>query len=341
MGSIPHKHQREEQRVSTPHHHDVAVQPLHHLHHHVASESLALNATDLLANLPHPQLVPSGHGPIDLASAYQICQQITRQHSKSFFFSSQLLPSTKRKAVRALYAFCRTSDDTVDLPQGDPALALATWVTRARSPRPPSDDPVLVAWNDTRRNYAIPQALADELLAGVAMDLSIQRYASFDQLWLYCYRVASVVGLMAMQIVGYREGAAEYAVKLGVALQLTNILRDIGEDARRGRIYLPQEDLRRFGLCDDDILAERRDTRFVALMRYQIKRAQQLYAEAWPGIALLDADSRLAIAAAAGVYRTILQKIERNNYDVFNQRAYVPLAEKIHILWQLQRGKAS
>jgi phytoene synthase len=171
------------------------------------------------------------------------------------------------------------------------------------------------------------------------MDLTVSRYATFDDLWLYCYRVASVVGLISMHIIGYRPGAASYAIKLGVALQLTNILRDVGEDAQRGRVYLPQEDLERFGLCDDDILHGRRDDRFRALMRFEITRANALYDAAWPGIGLLNADSRLAIAAAAEIYRGILGKIIANDYEVFSRRAYVPLAQKLLILLRVVRQR--
>ena len=183
------------------------------------------------------------------------------------------------------------------------------------------------------------------MLAGVAMDLTISRYYTFDDLWLYCYRVASVVGLLSMYIVGFGHGAEPYAIKLGVALQLTNILRDVGEDASRGRIYLPQEDLQRFDLCDDDILAGVRDARFRALMDFEIARARQLYAESWPGIGLLAKDSRLAIGAASRIYGGILDKIIENDYDVYTRRAHLSLREKLRLLpdiWlqvrRLERG---
>ncbi len=284
--------------------------------------------------LEHTSRIPGALPSLTLDAAYRQCVEITRINSRSFYLSSQLLPREKRLAVRALYAFCRTSDDTVDRAADDPARALANWVACVHAPHPPIDHPVLLAWDDTVRRYAIPQSLVDELLAGIAMDLTVHRYETFDDLWLYCYRVASVVGLLSMHIIGYRDGAAPYAVKLGVALQLTNILRDVGEDARRGRIYLPQEDLRRFGLTDDDILHGRRDDRFRALMRFEMERAHALYDESWPGIALLDPDGRMAIAAAAEIYRGILPRIVANHYDVFQKRAYVPLTGKIAILWR-------
>ena len=274
---------------------------------------------------------------ISLPEAYRHCVEITRKHSRSFFLSSQLLPAEKRLAIRALYAFCRTSDDLVDQPDQDATQALAAWVAQVHAPLPPADNAVLVAWHDTLERYHVPRSLPDELLAGIAMDLTVSRYATFDDLWLYCYRVASVVGLISMHIIGYREGASPFAIKLGVALQLTNILRDVGEDAARGRVYLPLEDLERFDLTDDDILNGRRDQAFRELMRFEIERAHSLYDASWPGIAMLNRDGRLAIAAAGEIYRGILGKIQAMDYDVFRRRAYVPFAEKLLTLWRVRR----
>jgi phytoene synthase len=231
-----------------------------------------------------------------------------------------------------LYALCRTTDDTVDQADGDTDRSLARWVALVQAQQPPIDNAVLLAWHDTAQRYSVPESLVNELLAGVAMDLTVHRYATFDDLWLYCYRVASVVGLLSMHIVGYKPGATPFAVTMGIALQLTNILRDVGEDAARGRIYLPQEDLARFDLCDEDILQGRRDHRFRALMRFEIERAHTLYDQAWPGLALLNEDSRFAIGAAAQVYRGILGKIVANEYDVFTQRARLSLVEKLWLL---------
>ncbi len=267
--------------------------------------------------------------PHSLAEAYAECERIIRRHSKSFYFSSQFLAPDVRRAVRALYAFCRATDDTVDMAVDDPARALATWVQQVRAPRPAPYDPVLLAWYDTRTRYNLSAALVDELLAGVAMDLTISRYEHFADLWLYCYRVASVVGLLVMGITGYAPGAEPYAIKLGVALQLTNILRDVGEDARRGRVYLPHEDLARFDLTAEDILAEVYDERFRALMRFEVERTRRLYAESWPGIALLPPQSRLAIGAAARIYCGILDKLEANDYDAYTRRAHLKLREKV------------
>lgn len=267
--------------------------------------------------------------PIALSQAYRACVDITRTHSRSFFLSTQLLPAQKRLAIRALYAFCRTSDDLVDRGGPDAVGDLARWVDLAHAPHAPAGHAVLQAWKNTARRYCVPSHLIDELLAGVAMDLTVTRYETFDELWLYCYRVASVVGLISMWIIGADTSASSYAIKLGVALQLTNILRDIGEDAGRGRIYLPQEDLQRFGLSDADILGRRHSARFRALMRFEIARAHSLYEEAWPGIALLARDSQLAVGAAAEIYRGILDQIAATDYNVYARRARISLAGKL------------
>lgn len=269
-----------------------------------------------------------------LAQAYKRCEKITRHHSKSFYFASHFLPPEKRDAIRALYAFCRWSDDIVDEPDDELGYTLDQWAVHAHSNMAltPSDEPVLLAWNDTRRRYQLSTSVIDELLAGVGMDLLIDRYATFDDLWLYCYRVASTVGLLSMQIIGHAPDAAHYAIKLGVALQLTNILRDVGEDAQRGRIYLPLDELARFGLSEQDILEGCNDERYHALMKFQIMRIYQLYDEAWTGIFMLHQDGQFAVAAAAEVYRAILPAIEANDYDNHSKRAFVPTWKKLMIL---------
>lgn len=312
-----------------------ATQPL------PAEEQLALlfHLADTPPTLP-PAADPLPSATLSSAESYRFCEQIIRQHSKSFFFSSQFLPSDKRRAVRALYAFCRSSDDAVDMAEGDPARSLAAWVHQVQAPVPPADHPVLIAWHDTCTRYNLSATLINELLAGVAMDLTINRYATFADLWLYCYRVASVVGLLSIGIIGAAPGAEPYAIKLGVALQLTNILRDVGEDVHRGRVYLPQEDMERFGLTDSDILNGVYDERFRALMRFEITRTHQLYEESWPGIALLPPDSRLAIGAAARVYQGILNKILSIDCNVYQQRAYLTLRDKcmlLPVIWHAVR----
>ena len=206
------------------------------------------------------------------------------------------------------------------------------------------DDPVAVAWADTRMRYQIPWRYAEQLIAGVAQDVEKNRYQTFDELAEYCYGVASTVGLMAMHIVGFQDSRAlPYAVKLGVALQLTNILRDVGEDWRNGRLYLPQDELAQFELSEQDIAAGVVDDRWRALMRFQIARTRQLFDEALPGVALLDKDGRFAITAAAQLYRYILDDIEAHDYDVFQRRAHVTTGGKLRRLpaiWRLSRRLA-
>jgi phytoene synthase len=272
-----------------------------------------------------------------LDQAYAYCDEIAREQGRTFYKASALLPDEKRRAVRALYAFCRITDDIIDRAGDDPAAALSTWKQRSLVAPPASDDPVVLAWADARARYHIPSAYAEQLIDGVARDLTTTRYASFDELAAYCYGVASPVGLLSMHIIGFagRE-AIPYAVKLGVTLQLTNILRDVREDWAAGRIYLPQDELAAFGLSDDDIAAAcvaraavepagRAEAgvsdRWRAFMRFQVERNRQLYSEAGPGIAWLDPAGRLAIAAATGLYRDILEEIAARNGDVFTHRA--------------------
>ncbi len=268
-----------------------------------------------------------------LRRAYARCEEVTRLNSRTFSMATGLLPPAKRRAVRALYAFCRVSDDLVDRPEGDVRAALAGWRLRATSARPPADDLVAVAWADTRRRYGIPIGYVEQLLDGVARDIDPHRYAGFEELAGYCYGVASTVGLMSMHIIGYAgQAALPYAVKLGVALQLTNILRDVGEDWAAGRVYLPQDELRAHGLDERDLAAGRLDGRWLAFLAEQIARARRLYAEALPGIDLLNRDGRLAIAAAAELYRAILDAIEAAGGDVFGHRAHLTRNDKLRRL---------
>ena len=268
-----------------------------------------------------------------LEKAYTYCEELTAVHSRSFYTASSLLPSDKRRAVRALYAFCRITDDIVDNPTGDIDSELNAWRTNALSATPPVNDLVALAWADTRARYHIPQQYARQLLNGVARDMFQNRYDTFDELAAYSYGVASTVGLMSMHIIGFeRPESIPYAIKLGVALQVTNILRDVGEDWRNGRLYLPQEDLQAFSLREADIDAGVVTERWREFMRFQIARNRQLYAEAWPGIGMLHKDGRFSIGAAAGLYSGILDDIENHDYDVFSRRAHISKWAKIRRL---------
>jgi phytoene synthase len=277
-----------------------------------------------------------------LEEAYAYCDFVTGLNSRSFYAASRFLPSEKRRSIRALYALCRVCDNIVDKPIENRLAKLTNWRQQSLSRNPSPDNLIAIAWADTRRRYRIPERYQEQLFEGVARDLGQDRYQTFEDLAAYAYGVASTVGLMSMHIIGFDgPGAIPYAVKLGVALQVTNILRDIGEDLRSGRIYLPLEELSAFDLAEEDLSSGLVDNRWRAFMRFQIDRNRELYAEAWPGVGMLNKDGRMAIAAAGKIYGAILDDIEAHDYDVFNRRAYVSTWKKLSMLpavwWGVQR----
>ena len=280
----------------------------------------------LAGNVPHPQTRPFFSywaGDVSLRKAYKQAEKITAQHSKSFYFASGLLPEEKRSAVRALYAFCRTVDDIVDESSDVECDArLDYWRGMVGNTAFENNDLVATAWADTLTRYHIPRHYALQLIDGVARDLSLVRYQTFDELATYCYGVASTVGLMSMYIVGFQSNeAVPYAIKLGVALQMTNILRDVGEDYRNGRLYLPREELAFYGIQESDIAEGHITDYWRQFMKFQIERTRQLYEDSWAGVKMLEREGQLAIGAASVFYQGILDEIERNDYDVFTQRA--------------------
>ena len=292
--------------------------------------SLAQSQADIMPTLSHQNQIAQS---VQLERAYAHCEQMTAYHSRSFHMASALLPANKRRAVRALYAFCRVSDDLVDHGKGNVAAQLAQWRQQALSSHAYSEDPVVLAWTDARLRYHIPLHYAHQLIDGVARDLTQTSYQTFTDLATYCYSVASTVGLMSMHIIGYAgTSAIPYAIKLGVALQMTNILRDVAQDLQNGRVYLPQEELDAYGLSRADLAAGEVTHAWRAFMQFQISRNHQLYEEAWPGIAMLDASGRFAIGAAAELYRGILTDIEAHDYDVFSRRAHVSSWGKVRRL---------
>ena len=280
-------------------------------------------------------------GDIALQKAYNQCAAITAKHSKSFYLASGFLPEEKRAAVRALYAFCRTVDDIVDSSSdAERHLQLSYWRQQVETAANSEDDMVASAWSDTLLRYHIPRHYAQQLIDGVARDLSQTRYASFEDLSTYCYGVASTVGLMSMYIVGFNSmEAVPFAIKLGVALQMTNILRDVGEDCRNGRLYLPQDEMDAFGIRKTDLQQGNVTEPWREFMRFQIQRTRKLYAESWPGIKMLEREGQTAIAAAARIYSGILDVIERNDFDVFSRRASLggwgKLSRILPLLWTL------
>ncbi len=264
---------------------------------------------------------------LSLVSAFAAADESIRQNSKTFYFATALLPDKKRRAIRALYAFCRTADNLVDIYRVSRA-EIEHWRNEVRLPPEKQRDPILFSWALTRQEYGVNPGYQDELIDGVASDLSIVHYQTWEQLEDYCYHVASTVGLLSIPIIGLRKGisferAAPYAIRLGIALQLTNILRDIGEDAGQGKVYLPEEDLQRFELTRADILNGVQDKRFIALIKFEIRRARQLYRQAMPGIAMLSRSGQLAVGAAALLYRAILDEIEATQYRVHQVRVHI------------------
>jgi phytoene synthase len=253
-----------------------------------------------------------------------VAAAITKSSNTSFYYSFAVLPKHKREAISAVYAFCRYTDDIVDegTDEGRKVALLRKWrMELGHALDGVSSYPLLNQLSATARKFNIPVDHFYDLIRGMEIDLTRTRYETFVELREYCYLVASTVGLMCRQIFGYRnESTREYAINLGIALQLTNILRDVKDDARRGRIYLPQEDLRRFGYTEDDLFAERYTPAFVHLMRFECDRARMYFDAARD--ALKDEDKYYFFAARImwSIYAHLLRRIERSNYDVFTRR---------------------
>ncbi len=281
----------------------------------------------------------------ELRDAYVHCRNITRKYAKTFYLATRFLPHHKQRSIFAIYGLCRFLDNLVD--EAEDLIAenpvklqavsqtLSEWKEKLRHTYEgePSDNPILLAFSDVLRRHDIAITLPFELIDGVAMDLTKNRYETFEELYDYSYKVASVVGLMISEVFGYKDRAAlKHAVDLGIAMQLTNILRDVGEDLLRDRIYLPAGDLRRFGVSEDDLFGHRMNDAFRELMRFQIERARSYYASADKGIPMLTPDSQVPVRLARHNYARILDQIEANDYDVFTRRAYLSLTRKMVIL---------
>ncbi|HSQ76695.1 MAG TPA: presqualene diphosphate synthase HpnD [Bacteroidota bacterium] len=263
---------------------------------------------------------------------------ITRSSNSSFYYSFSLLPRQKREAIHTVYAFCRTTDDIVD-EERDEAKKMALlqkWRTELeKALRGNSAFPLLNQLSVTATRFHIPVEHFYELIRGMEMDLSKTRYRTFEELREYCYLVASSVGLMCRKIFGYRnESTREYAINLGIALQLTNILRDIKDDAKRGRIYIPQEDMARFGYTEDDLLNSRYTPQFVELMRFECQRASSYYDLARE--ALQDEDKRFFFPARImwSIYAHTLNRIVASNYNVFERRISISKFLKLLITFR-------
>ena len=264
---------------------------------------------------------------------HDYCQDKAAKSGSSFYYSFMFLPAERRQAITALYAFCREVDDVVDECH-DLTLAqtkLEWWrqeVGRVYSGTP--THPVGHALKDVLQRFRLPQEQLLEIIDGMAMDLSQTRYLDFKGLQLYCYRVASVVGLLAAEIFGYQDRQTlKYAHDLGLAFQLTNIIRDVGEDARRGRIYLPIEDLQRFNVPAKDLLEARYSEQFRELMAFQAERAEKFYDQAFAQLPAVDRKAQRPGLVMAAIYRTLLREIARDGFMVLDRRTSLTPLRKV------------
>ncbi len=302
------------------------------------------------------QQAPMPFSPTEsqLAVAYSVCRSITRSAAKNFYYAFLVLPRRKRQALCAVYAFMRRCDDIADdgsLPIRDRRAKLADWLDafhRAQAGHA-TDEPILLALTDAQRRYKIPVELLDQLTFGTAMDVQqteeVSRagapapheltvhYKTFDDLYLYCYRVAAVVGLVCIRIFGYRDPAAEpLAERCGLAFQLTNIIRDVKEDAAMGRVYLPEDDLAKFGIAPTELCEPTDVARFRPLLSLEADRAREFYRAADDLVPLIDEDSQPALWVLVTIYRRLLEKIAQRQYDVFSVKVRLTVPEKLRIL---------
>jgi phytoene synthase len=296
------------------------------------------------------QFVPT---PSQLAVAYSVCRGITRRAAKNFYYAFLVLPRPKRQALSAVYAFMRRCDDIADdesLPLADRRQKLAWWLDalhRAHAGQA-TDEPVLLALTDAQRRFNIPVGLLDQLAYGTAMDVEGEtapgaedqsrppvfvHYPTFEALRVYCYKVASVVGLVCIHVFGYRDPEAErLAEDCGLAFQLTNIIRDVKEDAAAGRIYLPEEDLAKFGISLSELQSASDPARFQSLLAFEAERAREYYKAADELIPLIEEDSQPALWVLVTIYRSLLERIASRQYDVFRGKISLTVREKLVIL---------
>ena len=286
-----------------------------------------------------PSIPPYGGEAVDTDAAYAVCQAITREGAKKFYYAFLTLPQEKRKAIYAAYAFCRVADDiaddedaTADRVAGLSELRetlLGSYEGKARGA-------VLSALSDAAQRYSIPEKYFDDVIKGVEMDLRKHRYATFEELREYCYYVASAVGLICIEIFEYTDRKAiEYAIDLGIAMQLTNIMRDVAEDAANGRIYLPKEDMDRFGYSEEELLAGVNNENFRALMAFQAARAREYYERGRKLYPLLDRRSRACPRTLESVYSRLLDRMEAEDFPVFEKRVSISKATKISLMVRL------
>ncbi len=286
--------------------------------------------------------------PLQLRAAYGVCRHIARSAAKNFYYGFLALPARKRNALSAVYAFMRRADDISDDPSIPPEQRrekLTDWMNALRrvAEGERTDDPVLMALADTQETFNIPLELLEKLVQGTAMDLPATsgsekpvpavHYETFDELYDYCYHVASVVGLVCIRIFGYRDPRAEkLAEQTGVAFQLTNIIRDVKEDSELGRVYLPNDDLRRFGIETSALANGSAATKLRPVLEFEAQRAREYYRSAEELLPLIDDDSQAALWTLVEIYRRLLDRIAARNYDVFSERVRLSAPEKMALL---------
>ena len=275
----------------------------------------------------------------DLRPSFEHARALTARHAKSFYISARFLPPERRWGTYALYGFCRYADNLIDLPRQRTREQQLLEISHLADELDiayqagESEHPILKPFVAVAARYGIPMEYPRDLLRGCEMDIRFTGYETFKDLYVFCYRVAGVVGLMMTHILGYTNDEAFVpAEKLGIAMQLTNILRDVQEDKNMGRIYLPRQELKACQVAEEDIFAERMSPNLASLIRSQVERAYEYYQEAERGIPMLDKSSQFAIYSASRIYRGILYKIERQGYNPFLGRAYLPLRQKMAIL---------
>ncbi len=266
---------------------------------------------------------------------YKKCLEVTRVHAKTFYFCSLFLEKEKRLASYSVYAFSRIVDDEFDLGPGATQLSADKWKSVINSVYGTGylEDPVLLTLRETVKKYRVPDSCFLELIAGMEMDITKKNYSDFSELYVYCYRVAGVMGIIMAMIFGLSgEEAAVFAEKMGVAMQLTNILRDIKQDLEMGRVYIPADEMCKYNVDTKKLLSGTVDENFINLMKYQIRRARSYYSEASLGLPLIPDPNARFVAELMGImYSGILDSIEKNNYDVFSGKLFVPTLAKVRL----------
>ncbi len=282
--------------------------------------------------------------PVELGRAYEECQSITKASSTNFYYAFLTLPPEKRRSIYAAYAFCRLCDDIVDDPDRGDSAAVRLLEVRERLAgvyEGRAEGAIWIALRHSQQRYGIPMSWFVDVIDGCEMDLTTSIYDTFEEVSHYCRRVASAVGLICIEICGYEDKrAVEYAIDLGMAMQLTNILRDLGEDARAGRVYLPREELDRFGYSKEDLMAGVINEPFRDLMRFQVDRARRYFESGSRLFPLLDRRSRACPRTIASVYRGLLERMESADYDVFSRRVSLGTSSKVALaarLWLQSR----